>query len=147
MHLWYIYIFREMRHLLISRAAIIKCLNTWLKQISLVSGRGCRFVFCASFILYIYIYIYLTSFLISPISSLLIFRERASHFENFAPVILLIPLLLLPFFAQAVISLGTDYLVSHLFSYFLLSFIVFLVDCLFLLERPSLRFLEYLRQL
>lgn len=143
MLLWYIYIFREMRHLLISQAAIIKCLNTWLKHIGLVSGRGFHFVFCASFILYIY----LTSFLISPISSLLIFREKASHFENFAPVILLTSLLLLTFFAQAVISPGTDYLVSHLFSYFLLSFIVFLVDCLFLLERPSLRFLEYLRQL
>ena len=45
---------------------------------------------------YIYIYIYLTSFLIFPISSLLIFKERACHFENFASIILLtsLPLLL-----------------------------------------------------
>ena len=49
----------------------IKCLNTWPKRIGPVSGRGCHFVFYASFILYIY----LTSFLISPIPSLLIFRE------------------------------------------------------------------------
>ena len=43
-----------------------------------------------------YIYIYLTSFLIFPISSLLIFKEIACHFENFASIILLtsLPLLL-----------------------------------------------------
>ena len=41
-------------------------------------------------------YIYLTSSFISLISSLLILRERARHFENFAFVILLISSTLLP---------------------------------------------------
>ena len=41
-------------------------------------------------------YIYLTSSLISLISSLLILRERARHFENFASIISLILLTLLP---------------------------------------------------
>ena len=42
--------------------------------------------------------IYLTSSLISPISSFLIIREKARHFENFAHVILLTLLPLLPSF-------------------------------------------------
>ena len=75
-----------------------------------------------------------------PISLLLIFREGARRSKNFAHVILLILLpLLLSFCCNR--NFSRDhllYLVSHIFFYFLLSFIfVFLVDRLTFLERPS----------
>ena len=83
-------IWKKRGHLwVISWAAFIYCLDTWLKRIGSVSGWGCRFVFRALFILYIYISLP-SSF--SPISSSLIFRERARYSENFAHVILLISL-------------------------------------------------------
>ena len=83
----------------IPRVAFIKCLNTWLKQVGLVSRRGCCFVFRAFFTLYI------SHFL----PYFLLFhhcwslerererkRERARHFENFANVVLLTSLPSLP---------------------------------------------------
>ena len=103
----------------IPRAAFINCLDTWLKQIGFVSGRGCHFIFRALFILYI------SQFLphFSPISSLLIIRESSSlHSCHHADLVPLLP------------SFGSDrhllrnrllYLVSHLFLYFFLSFIFF----------------------
>ena len=74
-----------------------------------------------------------------PISLLLIFREGARHSKNFAHVILLILLpLLSSFCCDRYFSRNhLLYLVSHLFFYFLLSFIfVFLVYHLTFLERP-----------
>ena len=38
---------------MIPRVAFIKCLTMWHKRIGPVSGRGCRFVLCALFTLYI----------------------------------------------------------------------------------------------
>ena len=57
---------------MIPRVANIKCQNTWPKLVGLVFEQGRHFVSHAFF----FLYIYLTSSLISPISSLLIFKER-----------------------------------------------------------------------
>ena len=77
----YIYFDKRDIYWLISRAAIIKCLDTWLKRIGSVSRQGCCFVFCALFILYIY----LSSFLIfSHLITVDLQKEKELvTFENF----------------------------------------------------------------
>ena len=85
-------IWKKRGHLwVISWAAFIYCLDTWLKQIGFVSGRGCRFVFRALFILYIPHF--LPHFLLfhhcwSSERESLSFRElRLRHLANFVALI------------------------------------------------------------
>ena len=83
--------------------------------------------------LYIYIYIYLTSSLFSSISSLLVFRERESSplwelcFRHLVDLVAFAAVLLL---RPSLLKEPSTNFVSHLFSYFILSFtFIFLVDC------------------
>ena len=94
--LFFFYFFSKKKgHLwVIPWASFIKYLNTWHKQVGLVSRQGCRFILRAFFTLYTsYFLPYFSYFIIVDLQ-----RERVCHFENFASVILLTSLPLLSFF-------------------------------------------------
>ena len=116
---------------MISRAAIIKCLNTWLKRIGFVSGCGCHFIFRALFTLYIY----LTFFLISYYFIIVDLQRESSSSQKLRLRCLVDLVALLPSFREDHhLSRNRPlYLVSHLFPLFhpIVHFCLF-----FFLERP-----------